>query len=75
MRQNYLAPIDIFSHGIFGILILIIQRLFQLSCMHIDIKTYACPLLPSEDQPGDTPDVTVKVQPEGAYKHDSPRHN
>jgi hypothetical protein len=32
---NYLAPIDIFSHGIFGILILIIQHLFQLSCMHI----------------------------------------
>jgi hypothetical protein len=32
---NYLAPIDIFSCGIFGILISIIQHLFQLSCMHI----------------------------------------
>jgi hypothetical protein len=32
---NYLAPIDIFSYGIFGILKLIIQHLFQLSCMHI----------------------------------------
>jgi hypothetical protein len=32
---NYLASIDIFSRGIFGILILIIQHLFQLSCMHI----------------------------------------
>jgi hypothetical protein len=32
---NYLAPIDIFCHGIFGILTLIIQPLFQLSPMHI----------------------------------------
>jgi hypothetical protein len=32
---NYLAPIDLFSHGIFGILILIIQHLFQLLRMHI----------------------------------------
>jgi hypothetical protein len=32
---NYLAPIDIFRHGTFGILALIIQHQFQISCMHI----------------------------------------
>jgi hypothetical protein len=32
---NYLALIDIFSHGIFAIVILTIQHLFQSSRMHI----------------------------------------
>jgi hypothetical protein len=32
---NYLSQLTISSNGIFGILILIIQHFFQVSCMHI----------------------------------------